>query len=963
MDDQRCSFEPFKKASSSPKNPNASPTAEDPEQLFRMVANFQSGRLDDQRVTLSALPGIQNSSTGTKRENNKTLAPKITLTPASPAVPKNTLGANNQPCPFPEVFLTIGQPGEAIVIPLSPRPGRPLSLNVNPHRQHRSRACIHRCNLHIVNRVMCILQEDDDLPYEEEIIRNPYSVKCWMRYIEHKQNAQKSVLNMIYERALKELPGSYKLWYNYLRERRKQVKGKCVTDPAYEEVNNCHERALVFMHKMPRIWIDYCQFMVSQCKITRSRRTFDRALRALPITQHPRIWPLYLRFAHNLPLPETAIRVYRRYLKLSPENAEEYIDYLRSVGRLDEAAIRLAAVVNDENFVSKEGKSNYQLWHELCDLISQNPDKVTSLNVGAIIRGGLTRFTDQLGKLWCSLADYYIRSGHFEKARDVYEEAILTVVTVRDFTQVFDSYAQFEESMIAAKMETTSELGQDEDGDIDLELRLARFELLITRRPLLLNSVLLRQNPHNVHEWHKRVKLYEGQPRQIINTYTEAVQTIDPMKATGKPHTLWVSFARFYEDNEQLDDVRHFLYTCNFKATAIPARKAEYFDSSEPVQNRVYKSLKVWSMLADLEESLGTFQSTKAVYDRIIDLRIATPQIIINYAMFLEEHNYFEDSFKAYERGIALFKWPNVHDIWNTYLTKFIDRYGGKKLERARDLFEQALDRCPAKYAKTIYLLYAKLEEEYGLARHAMAVYERATAAVEPEEQHQMFNIYIKRAAEIYGVTHTRAIYQKAIEVLPDEHARDMCLRFADMESKLGEIDRARAIYSYCSQICDPRLTAHFWQTWKEFEIRHGNEDTIREMLRIKRSVQATYNTQVNFMSSQMLKATINATGTGENVSDLAPGQSGVDDMKMLEQKAQQLAAEAEQDKPKPKDKILFVRSDTSRSELAELAKQANPDEIDIDDEDEDAEDGEPDEVQLEQKSVPTAVFGGLKDD
>ncbi len=43
-------------------------------------------------------------------------------------------------------------------------------------------------------------------------------------------------------------------------------------------------------------------------------------------------------------------------------------------------------------------------------------------------------------------------------------------------------------------------------------------------------------------------------------------------------------------------------------------------------------------------------------------------------------------------------------------------------------------------------------------------------------------------------------------------------------------------------------------------------------------------------------------------VSDLVPGQSGLDDMKMLEHKAQLLAAEAEQDKPKPKDKILFVR-------------------------------------------------------
>lgn len=60
---------------------------------------------------------------------------------------------------------------------------------------------------------------------------------------------------------------------------------------------------------------------------------------------------------------------------------------------------------------------------------------------------------------------HYLSCLFFFKARDVYEEAILTVVTVRDFTQVFDSYAQFEESMIAAKMETTSELGQDEDGE------------------------------------------------------------------------------------------------------------------------------------------------------------------------------------------------------------------------------------------------------------------------------------------------------------------------------------------------------------------------------------------------------------------------------------------------------------------------------------------------------------------
>lgn len=80
---------------------------------------------------------------------------------------------------------------------------------------------------------------------------------------------------------------------------------------------------------------------------------------------------------------------------------------------------------------------------------------------------------------------------------------------------------------------------------------------------------------------------------------------------------------------------------------------------------------------------------------------------------------------RAYEKGISLFKWPNVYDIWNTYLTKFLKRYGGTKLERARDLFEQCLDGCPPQFAKHLYLLYAKLEEEHGMARHAMAVYER----------------------------------------------------------------------------------------------------------------------------------------------------------------------------------------------------------------------------------------------
>ena len=47
---------------------------------------------------------------------------------------------------------------------------------------------------------------------------------------------------------------SYKLWYNYLKLRRKTVKGRCVTDPAYEDANSAHERALVFMNKVSSVY-------------------------------------------------------------------------------------------------------------------------------------------------------------------------------------------------------------------------------------------------------------------------------------------------------------------------------------------------------------------------------------------------------------------------------------------------------------------------------------------------------------------------------------------------------------------------------------------------------------------------------------------------------------------------------------------------------------------------------------
>ena len=63
---------------------------------------------------------------------------------------------------------------------------------------------------------------------------------------------------------------------------------------------------------------------------------------------------------------------------------------------------------------------------------------------------------------------------------------------------------------------------------------------------------------------------------------------------------------------------------------------------------------------------------------------------------------------------------------------------GGSKLERARDLFEQALEKCPPKACKPLFLLYGKLEEEHGLAKRAMSIYERAAQAVADKDKFEV---------------------------------------------------------------------------------------------------------------------------------------------------------------------------------------------------------------------------------
>jgi len=807
---------------------------------------------------------------------------------------------------------------------------------------------------------------------------------------------------------------------------------------------------------MPRIWTDYLSFLTTQQSlITRTRRAFDRALISLPITQHDRIWVLYLTFINQPAIPtETAVRVYRRYLLLEPHHAEEYIAYLKIKERWGEAAVWMANVVNDDGFRSLEGKSRHQLWLELCDLITKHPSEVSSssfssgrtgsttnntistagIKVEAMLRAGIQKYTDEVGRLWTSLADYYIRNGMFEKARDIYEEGMVSVITVRDFSLIYDALTYFEESLISAKMEqqagSEDEEGgnRDEDKDDarnfllvdqgdDLDLRLARLENLMERRPELLSSVILRQNPHNVHEWHKRAKLYASDPVKQIMCYTEAIKTVDPGRAVGKPHGLWCAFAKLYEKNGDLEaarvvfekatnasqqsrlkylddlaqvwtewsemELRHKNYGKALellrRATRRPPRpRSREEEAGMPLEARLYRSLKLWQSRIDLEESLGTFKSTKEAYEAAIDLKVATVQMVLNFTSYLQEKKYFEESFRAYERGVHAFSYPHVKDLWTAYLAQFVSRYGGTKVERTRDLFQEACTTAPPQEAKPFYLQYAKYEEAHGLSRNAMAIYEQGIKKVDPKQKLSLYEVYLARASELFGIGKVREVYESAFEDedLPASDLRTLMLRYSALEQRLGEHDRARAILAQTSDLADPKAaeSAGFWSEWNAFEVKYGNEESFREMLRIKRSVAAKYaNTHFNAVIIDASVVSIPEQAVGGGIGEKRKYE---DVMTALEEEQIQAPIDVPPAIAQGTRVPGFVsagviqqgKTEDGDKEEGAKGKEAavNPEDIDLgdfedDDEDEDGGDGGgEDDEGVETKAVPDAVFNGL---
>lgn len=780
------------------------------------------------------------------------------------------------------------------------------------------------------------LVRPEDQPFEVELTKNPNSVEAWLKYARFKRESSFENRVFVIERAVRQFPKNREMWNLYLQTCQEGLHDPHTTIST-SQITRVHRRLLSQFKNESEWWLKYLSFLVNYQphEITLIRQAFNECLYELPLSSHRSVWPLILEYADTVG-GATAANMYCKFLGFasledvaagsefpSQPSIETIILKLVAFGDAGTATDLLLEVLASMLLSSALLSSPFHFVIDFCETLEKFAEEKSDSLIEKVAQAALPKFKDQAGKLFCQLAQYYIARHNTEKARHNFKTGIQECVTTEDFALLYDSYTLFEEQLL------------EEWSGEELEKQMDAYETLLEQRPVLLNDVILRQDVNNIDTWFERVAIFSQRDdtNSVLTTYATALSQINPLKSysllPSSGYTLpqlWADYAQVYwnhKDHSTADFIFAKAVKTQFKSpddlaqiyiewaklwmeedcdkavailqTALDKKMVDpetidYRDSSVPVGDRIIKSIKLWSFYLDLlesnldsDEAENNKDAIKLVedsYKRVIELRIATPLTIVNFAAFYEDLKFFERSYTVYETGLKVFRDSRVRfEIWNVYLSKLYQRKVGK--ERLRELFKTAIYGgnsqdcgCPADLCKSLVLLYSQFEHENGMDLMSVKALrdgiDKITVALESKETTEkkgmaadlvddkaaIYSVLLIRVEEIADKSLCRQTYEECLQdkQLRLSHIIKFTRRFILYETQLGEVSRARALLRYVCNLGHPEmaLLATVWEEWEQFELKHGNETTFKDMLQFRRA------TRENFEKDELFKLSLN---------------------------------------------------------------------------------------------------------
>ncbi|KAF2209300.1 hypothetical protein CERZMDRAFT_113992 [Cercospora zeae-maydis SCOH1-5] len=535
----------------------------------------------------------------------------------------------------------------------------------------------------------------------------------------------------------------------------------------YRRARSVFERALDCDATNVQLWLRYIEAEMKERNINHARNLLDRAVTIQPRVD--KLWYKYVYMEEMLGNVAGTRAVFERWMSWEPDEAA-WTAYIKLESRYGEYD-RARHIFERFTIVHPEPR-NWIKWARF-EEANGTSDLVREVFGMAIETLG-DEFMDE--KLFIAYAKFEAKLKEFERARAIYKYALDRMPRSKSAV-LHKSYTTFEKQF------------GDREGVEDV--------VLSKRRVLYEEQV--KENPKNYDAWFDYARLEEagGDADRVRDVYERAIAQLPP--SHEKRHWrryiyLWLFYA-IYEELTTKD---------------LDRAQQVYSEALKIVPHKKFTFAKLWTLQAQ-------FQLRRQELDRA--------RKTMGMAIGLCPKNKL---FRAYiEMELKLFEFVRCRTLYEKWIEfdasnsqawiKFAELERGlEDLERARAIFELAIQQDQLDMPELVWKAYIDFEEEEGEFEKTRKLYERLlqkTQHVKVWISYAHFEINVPDAADQVSTETEDA----RVSEVAKARARKV-------------FERAHALYRE-QQLTDERVS--LLNAWKSFEDIHGSTEDIENVAKM----------------------------------------------------------------------------------------------------------------------------------
>ena len=275
-----------------------------------------------------------------------------------------------------------------------------------------------------------------------------------------------------------------------------------------------------------------------------------------------------------------------------------------------------------------------------------------------------------------------------------------------------------------------------------------------------------------------------------------------------------------------------------------------YYSTQEFVPAQVIlplKSFSLWDKLLQIYELYKPLEETNALYEAVIAIKVAKPSTFVTFAAL--NFNNTSKWIAIYNKAVMTFRSSKsvLLELYEIFLPLLQQRLHPRTFvrdcETIRDCYECLLEQLEEHKVDCVdyYLRYAFFESSIGNYLKSIGILYRGTTSKNVDIMKSKWKIWeqlLAMAEENLGIEQVRAYFKESLVTLPNSVLDSVVVRYAEYEvHALHQYDRARAILQFGAECGPVQQHASVWDYWKRFELKYGNKETFKNMLRMKRIV------------------------------------------------------------------------------------------------------------------------------